>query len=141
MNAPNPEPTADGDLADYFAEGPVDGTLDSESREIGARIAEARSAAGLSEIELAERLGVTTETLEGWESGERSPRANHLTKLSGVLGVAFSWLIVGTGGEPARAPEQMEQLRVDLTAARSLLDDVVNELAVIDQRLARLDID
>lgn len=135
MNAPNPEPTADGDLADFFAEGEGDG----ESHEIGNRIATARSAAGLSEIELADRLGVTTETLAEWERGDRSPRANHLTKLSGVLGVAFSWLIVGSGGEPSTDTDRMTQLRIDLTAVRSRLDDVVNELAVLDQRLADLD--
>ena len=137
MSATGSEPTADGDLADFFAEETDEGT----PHEIGARIASARSAAGLSEIELADRLGVTTETLAGWESGERPPRADHLTKLCGVLGVAFSWLIVGTGGEPALKTDQMHQLRIDLTAVRSLLDDVVNELAVIDQRLARLDDD
>lgn len=137
MSATGSEPTADGDLADFFAEETDGGT----PHEIGERIASARSAAGLSEIELADRLGVTTETLAGWESGERPPRANHLTKLCGVLGVAFSWLIVGTGGEPALKTDQMHQLRIDLTAVRSLLDDVVNELAVIDQRLARLDDD
>jgi len=134
MSAPGSEPTADGDLVDFFAE-EADG---GEPHEIGARIVSARSAAGLSEIELADRLGVTTDTLAGWESGDRPPRANHLTKLCGVLGVAFSWLIVGAGGEPAIKADQMQQLRIDLTAARSLLDDVVNELAVIDHRLARL---
>lgn len=139
MSAPNPEPTADGDLADFIAEGPNGAMSDGESRKIGERIARARSAAGMSELELADRLGVTVATLEGWENGDRAPRANHLTRLSGVLGVAFSWLIVGAGSEPANAPEQMQQLRIDLTAARSLLDDVVNELAIIDQRLGRLD--
>ncbi|MGB3734611.1 MAG: helix-turn-helix domain-containing protein [Ilumatobacter sp.] len=138
MNAPHPAPTADGDLADFFAEGTDGG---GEPQAIGARIASARSAAGLSEMVLAERLGVTTETLAGWESGERPPRANHLTKLCGILGVAFSWLLVGSGGEPATRGDHMDQLRVDLTAARSLLDDVVNELTVIDQRLAQLDDD
>lgn len=137
MSTPNPEPTADGGLADFFAEG-----IDSGGpREIGTRIVAARSAAGLSEVELAERLAVTLETIDGWESGDRPPRADHLTKLCGILGVAFSWLIVGSGGEPTTETDQMDRLRVDLGAARSLLDDVVNELAVIDQRLARLDVD
>lgn len=90
---------------------------------------------------LAERLGVTADTVQAWESGERSLRANHMARVSGVLGVSLSWLIMGRGTEPMADPTDLQSLRSDLAAARSRLDGVVNELSMLDQRLAQLDDD
>ncbi len=82
---------------------------------------------------------MTAETFEGWESGGVPVRANHLNRLAGVLGISLSWLIMGRGVEPLTDSTELSRLRTDLVAARTRLDDVVNELTVIDQRLAQLD--
>lgn len=131
-----------GDLLDFFAEDTAhEQRIDDDDVQIGRRITEARVALGDSEDTIAERLGVTPEAVRGWESGAAPLRANHLNRLAGVLGVSLSWLIMGRGPDPLGDTTELERLRTDLSAARSLLDDVVNELAVIDQRLARLDAD
>lgn len=137
---PLDQPT--GDLADFFAEGEAtDSSIDDSAQQIGQRITEAREVLGDSVETLAERLGVTVDTVEAWESGERPMRANHMARVSGVLGISLSWLIMGRGAEPMAEPTDLGSLRADLAAARSRLDDVVNELAVLDQRLAQLDDD
>lgn len=130
----------DSDLAEFFiGNEPADAEFDDDAEHIGKRISEARAALGISVAVLAERLAVTPETIEGWESGEVAPRANHLNKVAGVLGIGLSWLIIGHGAEPPRDASELGRLRTDLAAARSRLDDVVNELTVLDQRLALLD--
>jgi transcriptional regulator with XRE-family HTH domain len=137
-------PASDDDLAQYFAESPSDGTpagLDDDARQIGRRLADARNAAGLSPRELAENLGVKQSTIEKWESGERSPRGQRVSKLAGILGVSLSWILVGRGVEPSAGNPDVVQLRAELRLARDRLDDVVSELAVIDKRLAAIDDD
>lgn len=53
--------------------------------EIGERIAQAREQAGLSQYELAEKLGVTQSTVAGWERKVTTIRTDTLIKLSVVL--------------------------------------------------------
>lgn len=139
---PDPADAATGDLTDFFQEHDArDASLEDADAQIGRRITDARTALGDSVDTIATRIGVTAAEVEGWESGASPLRANHLNKVAGVLGVSLSWLIMGRGPEPLGDATELELLRTDLSAARSLLDDVVNELAVIDQRLARLDAD
>jgi transcriptional regulator with XRE-family HTH domain len=142
LNDHQPADDVGGDLADFFAENEAhDTSLDDTDAQIGYRITEARAALGDSVDVTAERVGVTAETFEGWESGDVTVRAHHLNRLAGVLGISLSWLIMGRGVEPLADSTELSRLRVDLAAARTRLDDVLNELTVIDQRLARLDDD
>lgn len=140
---PDASATTDDDLARFFAErdspdGP-DAPLDDEHH-IGERLARARLAAGLTQREVADRIGVKESTIGKWESGETSPRGHRVSKLAGMLGVSISWILMGRGVEPARgAATDIERIRLELDSVRAHLDDVVNELAVLDQRLASVD--
>lgn len=136
-------PAASGhdDLARFFAEHArldADSSLDDE-RHIGARLAEARSAAGLSRRAIADRIGVKESTIAKWEAGDTSPRGHRVSKLAGILGVSISWILMGRGVEPTGGVSDIDQIRVELDAVRARLDDVVNELAVLDHRLASID--
>lgn len=66
----------------------------------GHRIVEARSAAGLGQAELAERLGVTARTLSRWENDHREPKRSALRAIAEVTGARLEWLL--TGQEPMR---------------------------------------
>ena len=130
------------DLGRFFDEhsnGESQADLDDDPRQIGARIAEARIAAGLTPEDIATRSGVKQSTVAKWESGERAPRGHRVSKLAGMLGVSISWILMGRGVEPAHGATEIEQIRGDLDSIRARLDDVVNELAVLDQRLASVD--
>ena len=136
-----PDPSGSGnDLGDYYEETPDDGnpgTLDDDALQIGVRLRDARDAAGLSRRELADHLGVKESTIGKWESGERSPRGQRVSKLAGILGVSLSWILVGRGVKPSGNDPDLVALRAELRSARDRLDDVVNELAALDQRLAQ----
>ncbi len=67
---------------------------------LGGRIWRARDAMNLSTKDLANQLGVRTDTVAAWERDRSEPRTNRLFMLAGVLGVAPAWLIAGIGEAP-----------------------------------------
>jgi transcriptional regulator with XRE-family HTH domain len=66
--------------------------------QVGARIRKARDAQGLSQEQLAERLGVTKGLVSQYETGLTSVPSKRFSQLAEVLGVSSDWLL--TGGEP-----------------------------------------
>ena len=60
-----------------------------EAATFGDRVAAAREAAGMTQAQLARRLGVKKTTLTGWEQDLSEPRANKLTMMAGLLNVSM----------------------------------------------------
>ncbi len=84
----------DGAGADDFSDSSVT---------FGDRLTWARESLGLSQEELAQRLGVKHRTLRGWEEDRAEPRANRLNMLAGMMNVSIVWLLSGRGTPPGRA--------------------------------------
>lgn len=76
---------------------------DSAMKNIGERIAQKREAAGLSQSELARRLGLSPQAVQKWEAGVSTPRNSKLGDLAMVLGTSMGYLIDGGPGEAGRA--------------------------------------
>lgn len=55
---------------------------------IGENIKKARKAAGISQIELAERMQIYQKDISRWERGERSPSIEVFAKLCKALNVS-----------------------------------------------------
>lgn len=71
---------------------------DEERRkQFGARVRTMRRLLGLTQAELAEKLGATPQALAFYETGRREPPFKNLLALSQVLGVTTDWLL---GNEP-----------------------------------------
>lgn len=51
-----------------------------------------RNKAGLSQMELAERLGVSRQAVSRWESGDTTPSVDKLKTLARIYGVSLDWL-------------------------------------------------
>ena len=51
-----------------------------------------RNKAGLSQMELAERLGVPRQAVSRWESGDTTPAMDKLKSLAKIYGVSLDWL-------------------------------------------------
>lgn len=66
---------------------------------IHERLREARSAAGFTQEQLAERLGLTRSAVGQWESEKlrTCPSTEHLQSLADQLDVSFEWLAMGRG--------------------------------------------
>lgn len=114
----------------------------SEMATFGDRIAGAREVLGLSQRDLAHRLGIRTETLRGWEEDRIEPRANRLQMLAGVLNVSIRWLLTGEG-EGVAPPDvgNTAAYRRIVTEVRDLRADMVrasDRLSRLEQRLVEL---
>ena len=64
-----------------------------QQSDVSSLIRQARKAAGLSQADVASRLGVTQTCISYWESGQRSIHACDLPRLAGVLGVETAALV------------------------------------------------
>ena len=62
------------------------------------RIKQLREAAGMSQRELGERIGISGAAVAMWESGENRPSLTNLEKLADVLGVSIDAIL---GRDPA----------------------------------------
>ncbi len=60
---------------------------------MGEKLKAARKAAGLSQVELAEKVGCTQKDICRWETEEREPRARTLKKLAQALGCSMDDLV------------------------------------------------
>lgn len=66
-----------------------------DNEKIGAYIASLRKAAGLTQTELGERLGVTGQAVSGWERGEFLPDTGILQDLALILDTSVDALLGG----------------------------------------------
>lgn len=110
-------------------------SVDDSASDVGGRMAEARTAAGLSQESVANQLGVKASTIDKWERGAASPRSNWLSGLAGILGVTPTWLLMGFGAQPTATDELLE-IKAGLARVQSQLSDA---LAEVDSLSARLD--
>lgn len=62
---------------------------------IGERIKFSRKSSGLSQVDLAKRIGVSQPAVANWESGLHDPRRVVLAKLADALGAPLEWLAAG----------------------------------------------
>lgn len=65
---------------------------------MGARIAAARREAGLTQRELAKRLGVTPRSIQNYESGAIVPY-KHLRRIEVLAHKRVGWILGGAGGD------------------------------------------
>ena len=110
----------------------------------GDRIAAARETAGMTQGQLAKRLGVRIKTMRAWEDDLSEPRANRLSMLSGLLNVSMRWLITGEG-DGIDAPDETETSQSDLagvlTELRILRADMqkrAEDIGRLEKRLRRM---
>jgi transcriptional regulator with XRE-family HTH domain len=68
--------------------------LTKPRHERGAHLMALRMNAGLSQDELAERIGVSQQTIAFWERSGKTPRSEVLSQLAEALGVSIEVLLV-----------------------------------------------
>lgn len=104
----------------------------------GDRVAAAREMAGMTQAELARRLGVRVATLRAWEEDLSEPRANRLSMMAGLLNVSMMWLINGQG-EGLDAPLEEASLPASATDILNELRDLRADMIVRVEQLGRLE--
>ncbi len=104
----------------------------------GDRMAAAREAAGMSQAELARRLGVKIKTVMGWEQDTSEPRANKLQMLAGLLNVSITWLLTGEG-DGVEPPSEESALAHDASVVMTEMRQLRGEMGRLNDRLGRLE--
>lgn len=118
-----------------------DNWYSEETSTFGDRLAAAREAAGMTQKDLAKRVGVKHGTLRNWEDDLAEPRANRLNMLSGILAVSLSWLLSGEGDgidppqDAADIPEDIGSILAEMRELRTEARRVSDRMGVLEKRL------
>jgi len=84
------------------------GQMKGLRRQMGQRIVALRQEHSLSQVELADLLGVPRERLSKWESGNHAPPPEDLVALSRILGVSADEIL--TGKKPLLSRELRDEI-------------------------------
>ena len=110
----------------------------------GDRLAGARDGAGLSQEDLAQRLGVRLTTVQAWEEDLAEPRGNRLQMLAGMLNVSLSWLLTAEGDglaapdTPSVLPAPIEDALGELRRLRGKAESLAAEIDSVEKKLRHL---
>jgi transcriptional regulator with XRE-family HTH domain len=124
----------DASTGDWYAE---------EHATFGDRLAAAREALGMSQKELAAKLGVKLDTVERWEDDQSEPRANKLNMLAGLLNVSMRWLLTGEGEgldgpvDEEVLPADLQSLMAEIRVLQATLSRVATRLGKVEKRLKK----
>jgi transcriptional regulator with XRE-family HTH domain len=99
---------------------------------VGARLRAARRAAGMTQKQLAEAIGVESITVSRWERGVTVPALSRLRRVAEITETTVSDLVRAPDAVSGQAAE-LAALREELAETRQLVDRVAQAL----ERLAR----
>lgn len=115
-----------------------------ETATFGDRVAGAREHAGMTQSQLARRLGIKKATMLAWEEDLSEPRANKLSMMAGLLNVSIMWLLTGEGdGMPAPPDEtgstpDFSEILAELRAIRTDMRANAERTARLEKKLRQL---
>ncbi|MFR5864270.1 MAG: helix-turn-helix domain-containing protein [Acutalibacteraceae bacterium] len=75
--------------------------VDLEYTDFGTRIRQLRSEMGMSQVEFAEKLGLSKQILSLYEAGKRSPKIAQVKKFAEILKVSVDYLLGDSAEEAA----------------------------------------
>ena len=81
---------------------------------IGKFIAERRKKANLTQMQLAEKLGITDKAISKWERGIAMPDTSIMLKLCDILGISVNELLSGEKIDMENNNQKNEQLFLDM---------------------------
>ena len=80
----------------------------------GRFIAECRKKAGLTQMQLAEKLGITDKAISKWERGMAMPDTSIMLELCDILGISVNELLSGEKIDMENKNHQNEQMLLDM---------------------------
>ena len=81
---------------------------------IGKLIAECRKKASLTQMQLAEKLGITDRAVSKWETGKAMPDSSIMLEVCSILGISVNELLSGEKFIMENSGQKNEQLLLDM---------------------------
>ena len=82
---------------------------------IGRFIAERRKSVGLTQMQLAEKLGITDKAISKWERGVSMPDSSIMLELCDILGISVNELLSGERSNMENKDQKNEQLLLEMS--------------------------
>lgn len=98
---------------------------------IGKFIAQCRKARNLTQMQLAEQLGITDRAVSKWENGKALPDATIMLELCGILGISVNDLLTGEVVTMENYNEKMEKNLLDALEAKQRADKNLLNLEIL----------
>lgn len=93
---------------------------------LGNRLRQARKKKGFTQEYVAEKIGVTYQTISNYERDERDPDTETLTKLANLLEVPVGWLVGQTDDPtPPQAKKEKPNYEEYVLSAKTLADAAI----------------
>ena len=102
-----------------------------DQAKIGKFIAERRKAAGLTQMQLAEMLGITDRAVSKWERGLSLPDAGIMLDLCNVLKITVNDLLTGEVVTMENYNEEMEKNLLELVKQKERSDKYLLRLEIV----------
>jgi len=99
---------------------------------VGARLRTARRSAGLTQRQLAEKLGVESITVSRWERGVTTPSLPRLRRIAELTETTVSDLVRSEDAQTTHAAE-LAALREELAETREIVDRIARALERLGQ--------
>ena len=105
--------------------------LDMDQAKIGKFIAERRKTAGLTQMQLAEMLGITDRAVSKWERGLSLPDAGIMLDLCNILKITVNDLLTGEVVKMENYNEEMEKNLLELVKQKERSDKYLLRLEIV----------
>ena len=92
---------------------------------IGEKLYNHRKNAGLSQEELAEKIGVSRQAVSKWERDESSPDTNNLIALAKLYNISIDELVLG---ENAPKQEETTNNKIGIPSQKVIVEDVIKNM-------------
>ena len=97
---------------------------------IGKFIADRRRKANLTQMQLAEKLGITDRAISKWETGRTLPDSSIMLELCGTLGITVNDLLSGEVVSMDNYNKQMEETLLEMVKQKEVADKRLLSLEV-----------
>ena|SRR3990170_1785176 len=101
------------------------------SGSVSERLREAREAAGLSQGQVAKRLGLHRPTISEIEAGRRKVSASEIEKFSSIYGVTVVWIVSGSASDDPADTKLLMAARELSKMSESDLDRLMSLLRML----------
>ena len=99
---------------------------------LGARIAELRKQHGMTQLELADKMGVTDKAVSKWERDLSCPDINSIPNLAGILGVSVEELLLIKKEAEVPVSKAAEIMEIAPRAVAMAMGIAVTVLTILD---------